>query len=66
MTMLTKGFNVVFSADDDVYPDASVFAFNKGFDYEPESGQRVASITRSDLILLPGHGYAISWSRPIT
>jgi len=64
MVVLTKGLSVVFSAQRDVYPDAGVFGVNVG-EYEPLLGARTASISRSDLILLPGDGYAIAWNPPL-
>ncbi len=63
MVVLTKGLSVVFSSHQDVYPEASLFGVNVG-SYEPLPGTRSVSIGRSDVLLLPGDGYSISWSPP--
>jgi hypothetical protein len=60
MSLLTRGLSVVFSANREVFPESNVFGLNAREDDQP-NGTRVASIVQSGLIMLPGHGYTVSW-----
>jgi len=62
MAMLTRGLSIVCFSKSDVYPEISLFGVNVG-DFPGESKPNLASVVRSDLVLLGGgHGYDVSWS----
>jgi hypothetical protein len=65
MVTMTKGITVVFASDLDLYPEIAVYSLNGGSSGPTQAAdRRIASFSRSDLILLAGHGYCISWSLP--
>ena len=66
MTTMTRGLTVVFASDLELFPEIWAYSLSDGSDDVPlGSDRRIASFSRSDYVLLAGHGYGVSWSSPI-
>ena len=62
MISLTKGLTLTFSSKHDVYPTLDLFGLHGEKSNVRSDDPNVVTFARPDFLMLPGHGFSVSWS----